>query len=322
MKSGATLTVGAAWAPVLEAVGSPMLTTMPVIDTHIHLFDPTRPGGVPWPEKTDTVLYKPALPSRYKALAQPHQVVGAIAIECSAWMVDNFWLQDVVEHSPIMLGFIGNLEPGAPDFAATVDRLHRSPLFFGIRYGNLWNRDLGASTENAEFVAGLKLLAQGGLVLESANPDAQLISAIVKVSDRVPDLRIVIDHLPRAPIPAEESARSAYEANLRELGQRPNVFVKGTEIVRRVDGKIRFDVEYYKAALDHFWDLFGEDRIFFGSDWPNSDSTANYDDTSRVAHNYIATRSASAQQKYYRKNSQAVYKWRPRTPEQSLLHKS
>jgi L-fuconolactonase len=37
-------------------------TSIPIIDTHIHLFDPRRPQGVPWPEKNDAVLYKPALP--------------------------------------------------------------------------------------------------------------------------------------------------------------------------------------------------------------------------------------------------------------------
>jgi hypothetical protein len=31
----------------------------PVLDAHIHLFDPTREGGVPWPEKTDAAIYKP-----------------------------------------------------------------------------------------------------------------------------------------------------------------------------------------------------------------------------------------------------------------------
>ena len=35
----------------------------------------------------------------------------------------------------------------------------------------------------------------------------------------------------------------------------------------------------YKASLDRLWDLFGEDRIFFGSDWPNSDTLASYDET-------------------------------------------
>ena len=256
---------------------------MPVIDAHTHLFDPTRPGGVPWPEKTDTVLYHPALPSRYASLAAPHGVVGAIAIECSPWCVDNFWLHDVVEKNEIMLGFIGDLLPEAPDFAATLDRLHRSPLFLGIRYGNLWGRDLQAAARNPAFLSGLKLLAQTGLVLETANPDANLVAAVVEIGDKVPDLRVVLDHLPHADTPAEPTVRHIYEDNLRELSKRPSVFVKGSEIVRRIDGRVSLDVAPYKANLDRLWDLFGEDRIFFGSDWPNSDSLANYDETFGVA---------------------------------------
>jgi L-fuconolactonase len=316
LKAAITLAAGSASTSLLDALDNPI----PVIDTHIHLFDPTRTGGVPWPEKTDAVLYKPALPARYEALARPHHVIGAIAIECSSWAVDNFWLQKLVELDPIMLGFIGDLEPAATDFAATVDLLHRSPFFFGIRYGNLWNRDLGASAQNPDFLAGLKLLAQDGLVLETANPDGALIAAVLSVSDRVPELRIVIDHLPHAKIPDEASARSAYEAKLRELSHRPNVFVKGSAIVRREAGQIQFDVAYYKAALDQMWELFGEDRILFGSDWPNSDTTATYEETFKVAKGYINTRSPATQQKYFWKNSLAVYKWQPRTVEQSRLH--
>lgn len=316
IQSAAGLALASAAKLSLHAAGA----SIPVIDAHIHLFDPTRPGGVPWPEPSDPTLYHPALPPRYAKLAVPHGVVGAIAIECSSWLVDNFWLNDVVEKNPIMLGFIGDLLPESPDFAATFDRLHRSPLFLGIRYGNLWNRDLGAAADNAAFISGLKLMAQAGLVLETANPDPALIAAIVKVSDRVPDLRIVLDHLPHAQIPSESAARAAYEANLKELSRRPFIFVKGSEIVQRSNGRVSLDVGSYKAALDSLWDLFGEDRIFFGSDWPNSDSLASFDDTFSVAQHYIATRSPAARQKYYSKNSIAVYKWTPRTPAQSALH--
>jgi predicted TIM-barrel fold metal-dependent hydrolase len=252
-------------------------------------------------------------------LSEPYGVVGAIAVECSFWLVDNFWLEDVVEQNPIMLGYIGDLLPEAPDFGATLDRLHRSPLFLGIRYGNLWNRDLGAATQNGDFISGLKLLAQAGLVMETANPDAALIAAVVEVSDRVPDLRIVLDHLPHAQIPSDAVTRAKYESNLRELAHRPNIYVKGSEIVKRVDGRVSLNVATYKAELDQLWDLFGEDRIFFGSDWPNSDSLANYDDTFAVAQRYIATRSTSAQQKYFWKNSIAAYKWRARTAAQRQL---
>ena len=315
LKSATSLTIATAAAPILNAL-SP---SMPVIDAHIHLFDPTRPGGVPWPEKTDAVLYRPALPPRYARLAQPHGVVGAIAIECSSWMVDNFWLEDVVQRNPIMLGFIGDLLPDSPDFGASFDRLHHSPHFLGIRYGNLWNRNLGAAAQKPEFVAGLKLLAQAGLVLETANPDPALIAAVLQVSDRVPDLRIVIDHLPHADAPSDPEGRKSYDSNLHDLSQRKNIFVKGSEIVRRVDARVMLDAGYYKAQLDKLWELFGEDRILFGSDWPNSDSLAGYDLTFRVAQQYIATRSANAQEKYFWKNSIQAYRWRARTPEQARL---
>jgi len=317
IKAAAGVALSAALEPAMLAADS-----IPVVDAHIHLFDPTRPGGVPWPLKTDTTLYQPALPPRYTRLAAPHGVVGAIAVECSPWIVDNFWLQDVVAQSEFMLGFIGDLQPEAPDFAATLDRLHRSPLFLGIRYGNLWGRDPLAAAHNPAFIAGLKLLAQASLVLETANPDAALIAAIVEISDQVPDLRIVLDHLPHADPPGEPSARATYDANLHELSKRPGIFVKGSEILRRIDGRVSFDVASYKAALDHLWDLFGEDRIFFGSDWPNSDSLASYDETFGVAQQYIATRSATAQQKYFWKNSISVYKWRPRTAAQTRLKMS
>lgn len=315
LKSAATIAIGSAVTPMLAALS----TTSPIIDTHIHLFDPTRPGGVPWPEKNDAVLYHPALPERYARLAQPHGIVGAIAIECSSWMVDNFWLQDTVERNPIMLGYIGDLLPESPDFGATLDRLHRSPFFLGIRYGNLWNRNLGAAIEKPEFVSGLKLLAQAGLVLETANPDAELIAAAIKVSDAIPDLRIVMDHLPHADPPADATAHAAYESNLLELSRRKNVFVKGSEITRKTDARANLDVGFYKASLDRLWDLFGEDRIFFGSDWPNSDSIANYAETFHLAQQYIATRSPAAQQKYFSKNSIAVYKCHSRTPAQASL---
>jgi L-fuconolactonase len=317
LKSVAALTAASAASPVLRALTTPT----PVVDTHIHLFDPTRPGGVPWPEATDSVLFHPALPPRYERVAGRHGVVGAVAVECSPWLVDNFWLLDVVEQSPIMLGFIGDLIPDAPDFATTLDLLHRSPLFLGIRYGNLWNRDLGAAAKKPEFIAGLKLLADAGLVLETANPDAELISAVLEVSDRVPSLRIVIDHLPHAESPGDAKARASYESNLLELSKRPGVYVKGSEIVRRIDGRVSLDVIAYKARLDKLWDLFGEGRMLFGSDWPNSDSLAGYDETFGVAQHYIETRSEGAQQKYFWKNSTAVYKWRARTAGQAKLLK-
>jgi len=297
---------------LLQALPQPQ----PIIDAHIHLFDPIRPGGVPWPEKTDTALYKPATPARYATLSAPFGVVGAIAIEASPLPSDNDWLLKVAQNHPLIVGVIGDLIPDSPSFSVELARLHADPLFLGIRYGNLWNRDLATDMNKPGFLNGLKALAEANLVFESANPTPSLIAAILKVAERVPNLRIVIDHLPNAQLPAEKTARAEYDSHLRELAPRPGVFVKLSEIPVLIGGKLITDPLYYKGRLDAIWNTFGEDRILFGSDWPNSDHVTPFAQTLSIVRTYISTKNASAAEKYYWKNSLAAYSWRKRRPDQ------
>jgi len=246
-------------------------------------------------------------------------VVGAIAVEASPLASDNDWLLNVAEKNPIIVGIIGDLVPGSPAYAHDLDRLHKNPLFRGIRYGNLWNRDLSVDINKPGFVDGLKTLAQADLVLESANPDATLIRALLDVSDRVAGLRIVVDHLPHAVIPTGATARSEYQSNLHRLAENRNVYVKLSEIPVVEDGKLITDPARYRASLDELWNLFGEDRVYFGSDWPNSDHVAPFAETMSIVQAYIATKPHAAQEKYFWKNSVAVYRWRKRRPDQPAL---
>jgi len=48
----------------------------PVIDTHTHFYDPTRPQGVPWPGKRDAFLYRPVLPAEWEELVAPLTVAS------------------------------------------------------------------------------------------------------------------------------------------------------------------------------------------------------------------------------------------------------
>ncbi len=154
--------------------------SIPIIDTHIHLFDPTRPQGVPWPPKNNPVLYKPALPTRFREVTKDLGIVGAIEVECSPWLEDNQWVLDVAEKDTIMVGTVGNLEPGKPEFARHFERFRKNRLFRGIRYGNLWGHNLATELDKPQFVDDLKRLADAGLVLDTANPNPQLLAAIVR----------------------------------------------------------------------------------------------------------------------------------------------
>jgi predicted TIM-barrel fold metal-dependent hydrolase len=232
---------------------------------------------------------------------------------------DNDWLLQVAGEDPVMVGVIGDLDPASLTFPKQLERLSSNPLFRGIRYGNLWNRSLGARLGEPGFIANLKRLSDAGLLLETANPNPVLIAEILTLTDRVPDLRIVIDHLPQAVPPLEPIPREAYLRNLRALSQRSNIFVKGSEIFRRIGGKVPTDLSIYKPWLDEIWTVFGEDRLMYGSDWPNSDHLAPYADTFDIIQLYVRGKGPQALDKFFWKNSIAVYRWQPRTPGQPIL---
>ncbi len=299
--------MGVAAASLADASAQP--PSIPIIDAHIHLFDPTRPEGVPWPNKNNATLYQPALPGRYRKIPTPLGITGAIEVECSTWLEDNQWVLDVAAKDTVIVGTVGNLEPGKAEFRKHLERFHRNPLFRGIRYGNLWGRNLGAELSKPEFVADLKALAAAGLELDTANPNLTLINDIVRLTDAVPELRVVIDHLPQLQPPADASALAGYQANLRELAKRPQVYVKISEVLRRVEGRVPEDPKFYKPRLDELWDIFGQDRLIYGSDWPNSDNWLPYPSVLNVVRDYFMAKGPAVAEKYFWKNSVAAYRW-------------
>jgi len=284
---------------------------MPIIDTHIHLFDPTRPQGVPWPEKSDTALYQPALPDRYRKVTS-----GLGEVEASPWLEDNQWVLDIAAKDTLLVGTVGNLEPGKPEFRQHLERFQRNPLFRGIRYGNLWGRSLADQLSKPDFISGLRALAEAGLELDTANPDPALIAAVVRLTDLVPNLRVVIDHLPQMGPPADWPDRSAVQANLKELGERPQVYVKVSEVLRRVGGRVPDSLSFYLSTLDEIWDVFGEDRLMYGSDWPNSDHWGAYGQVLKVVEQYFTAKGPSVAEKFFWRNSVAAYRWVPRDQSQ------
>ncbi|MBC7924739.1 MAG: amidohydrolase family protein [Bryobacteraceae bacterium] len=315
MNRRAFLSTAAIAAVSTEA--QPVRPGVPVIDTHIHLFDTTRSQGVPWPPKDNTALYRPALPPRYRKLSAEHGIVGAIKVEASPWLEDNQWVLDLAAKETLIVGMVGNIEPSKPGFAANLERFHKNPLFLGIRYGNLWGSDLAVTSTNKAVITDLRSLAQTGLSLDTANPTPALVAAIVRVTDEVPELRVIIDHLPQLTEPESPSERMAYRGYLAELHKRPQVFVKVSQIYRKVkEGTIPRDLGVYRANLDRIFETFGEDRVLFGSDWPNSDNWRPYSDIFSIAQEYIRTKGPEVAEKYFWKNSVRAYRWKPRNASQ------
>jgi predicted TIM-barrel fold metal-dependent hydrolase len=324
-----TAAAGAMSAASSSLAAAAPLDDIPIIDCHIHLFDGTRPQGAPY-KGGRAFPGGVALPGMYAKIARPLGIVGVIAVDASPWLEDNLWVLETIQPETIMVGSVGNLQPDKPEFPEYVGRYAKNPLYRGIRYGNLWGYDLVKQVDNPAFIAGLKLLAQHDLTLETANQNISLLQAAVRVNDAVPELRIVLDHLPAFdPTPANQAD---FEAVMKEISQRKNIWAKLSEIVHPVRSNaapaaggarpapvIEPGLAAHRERLDMLMGYLGEDRVVFGSDWPNAVGVSEVPDTVALVREYFSTKSREAAEKYFWKNSVAAYKWVKRAPNQPSL---
>lgn len=289
---------------LLSEVAQAAPLAMRIIDTHTHFYDPTRPGGVPWPTK-GSKLYRTVLPADWLALASPHGVKETVIVEASPLVEDNQWILDLAAKEKCIVGFVGHLDPGA-EFAANLKRFAANPIFRGIRWNGALLQD--ESKHDAVF-AGAKLLAENGLELD-LNGSAAYLPHAAKLAADVNDLRIVINHLGASGDP--QSLKPEWKDNIRTVAKQSNVFMKVSALVEQVKsepGQAPRETAYYLPILDHLWECFGPDRLIYGSNWPVSDKGAPYDAVFKIVDDYFRSKGSEACEKYFWKNSLAAYRW-------------
>jgi L-fuconolactonase len=320
------LAQGASAAPAeIATAGRPQGTekfgasvdNLPIIDAHIHLFDGTRPQGASY---MGSAAYraqsKTSLPGLYAPLARPSGIVGAIVVESSAWVEDNLWYLEVAQPAPIIVGVSGRLDPYKPEFAEYLERYHKNPLYRAIRASRFYTNTDGKVTLDQVAVDNLKLLAQADMAQDTANPSMALMTANVMLADAIPNLRIIMDHLPSFD-PTREG-QAAYEAVIKEMAARPNIFVKLSEVYHpRADTRqVVDDYMPLRDRLEYLHGVFGEDRVMFGTDYPNSYGVATISEQVGLMKKFFSTKTSAQAEKYFWRNAARIYKYVKRADNQ------
>ena len=212
----------------------------------------------------------------------------------------------------MFVGHCGFLDFGTPEFVKYFDRFRANKLFLGVRYANRTGRNFEEGIKRPVFLADIKTMTDAGLVLEYGN-----LTTILRLTDMLPPTaKVVIPHLPRVRLPQNSADSERYRATLRELGKRPNVAFKLSGVTKTIDGKVVSDLSVLQGWLDEIWDIFGEDRIVFGTDFPHEDRTAPFLNVLSTSTSYVRMKSPTAQEKVLWRNSVRIYGWSKRAPNQ------
>ena len=271
-----------------------------IIDTHIHLFDPTRPEGIPWPG-SGSELYLPTLPADFRAVADPAGVTGTVVVEASGWVEDNQWLLEQTEGDRFFHGIVGRLDVQSSEFAVNLERFAADPRFVGIRIQQMKKGNL---TEEA--VANLELLAARGLAVDVLMSGMAL-SDVRAIAEAVPELRLIVNHLTGVRVRGG-TPEAGWVEEVAATAALQNVYCKISGLYQQ-SGKTPapLGVDYYRPVLDALWESFGENRLVYGSNWPVSNLRGEYANHQELVIAYAAARGKGALEKVMWRNAVIFY---------------
>ncbi len=297
--------------------------------------------------RTAQYAARPYLPADYAAdVAETVESVGvpveaAIHVQCGWHRPDQSeetaWLDQLPFGTvgyPALAAIVGNADPREPDFAATLDaHAKASDRFRGIRFMTTWHPDKGVLNwideegvmTSPSFLRGFAALAERGLTYDAYVYSHQL-GEVRALAKEYPDTTIILDHY-APPVgllgPMGRSmGRTAtdradllarWKDDLAALADCTNVVAKHSGLAFPMLGWSQPGVGRAEIAekvgplVQHTTEVFGPDRLVFGSNYPMDKAIASYGEIVAALADLLAPAGPDLLRKVFHDNAQRVY---------------
>ncbi len=247
------------------------------IDAHQHVWE-IESGGYP----TLAALPAPANRSYEPGELLPQLVATGIDATVLVQAEDHHedtaaMLAHAREHDWIagVVGWLPLLDPAATAVhaAAWADE----PLLVGMRH-LIHDEPDPRWLLQPQVIESLNVLAQHGIPYDVVAVLPEHLELVPTVAERVPGLRMVVDHLAKPPIAA--GGWEPWATLLAEAAAVPGVHAKVSGLNTAADPH-SWDAAALERYVDHALDCFGPGRLMFGGDWPIARLAGEYADVVR-----------------------------------------
>jgi L-fuconolactonase len=242
-----------------------------MIDSHQHFWQVGR-FDYPWMSKDLGVLYRDYLPDDLAPILQQNGVRKTILVQASNSVAESRWLLDLADGNSFIAGVVGWVDLLSVEIDAQLDELCAHPKFKGVRH-------LVESEPHDDWLvqpavlAGLRKLSARGLSYDLLVHTRHL-QYVPPVAERCPDLALVIDHMAKPPIARNEIKE--WSQALKPVARYSNVHCKLSGLVTEANWS-SWQTNDLRPYVEYALELFGPDRMMFGSDYPVCLLAASYD---------------------------------------------
>jgi L-fuconolactonase len=245
----------------------------PRIDSHHHLWDPAR-RDYPWLHGLDPIE-RPFSVDDLAPLLDASGIDGTVLVQTISDLDETREFLRIAAETPFIRGVVGWADLRAPDLIADLDALRANPggeYLVGIRH-KVHDEEDADWLLGEEVQRGLEVLAETGLVFDLLVRPRELPAAVTVARD-FPHLRFVVDHIAKPPIATGEL--EPWASLIGDLAGLENVACKLSGMVTEADPDTWRPaglLPYMRVAVE----VFGPERLMFGSDWPVCLLAASYD---------------------------------------------
>ncbi|WP_158301863.1 amidohydrolase family protein [Paenibacillus mesophilus] len=241
------------------------------VDSHVHFWQPER-GDYGWLKQENALLYRDYLPEQLLPELRTYGVEAVVAVQAAPTAEEAAYLLDLTRSGPVAAAVSGGLDPFAERFAEQLQLLQAHSRFTGVRINGSAFRGGRSADDRNKLQAALGRLLQAGLTLDLlVQPDDLM--GVASYLEKLPALKAVVNHLGCPAV--REQRMEPWRTGMVHLSRLPGVAVKLSGMITMAGGSFPVLLQPY---IDRLMQLFGCDRLLFGSDWPVALQAGGYGD--------------------------------------------
>jgi L-fuconolactonase len=278
----------------------------PVVDSHQHFWDTNRFDYF-WMTGADNApLRRPIGPADLAPLLLAAGVDATVTVQALQSVDETRWLLELAAATPFVAGVVGWVDLTDPDLDATLAELRARPdgrFLVGIRH-MVQDEPDPKWLLRPEVMPGLRAVADAGLAYDLLLRPPQ-IAAATRLCAELPDVRFVVDHLAKPDV--AHGGYDRWSHLMAPFGDMPHVWCKLSGMVTEADWTTQ-TAEELKPYVARAMELFGEDRVMFGSDWPVSTLACPYGEVKRALETALGPISDDTRAKIFGGNAARFYR--------------
>lgn len=249
---------------------------MKCIDTHIHIWNFDR-ASYSWLEGNTTILNRSYLIDELEPQLPAAGITEGVLVQAANTKEETAYMLEVAGQTSWLKGVVGWLPLTEPEDVARIlsDGYAKHPLYKGTRHLIHDEPDAQWLLQPA-VIESLQLLAGAQIPYDVVGIVPAHLETVLKLLNKVPGLKLVLDHLNQPPIKAKERFGRWGEL-MAEIAEQQNVFAKISGLGTTTNNEHGWSEDDIKPYVGFALEKFGLSRCFCGGDWPVSLLAGSYE---------------------------------------------